>query len=270
VDAAGDGPQAQAPLAGDWFLFGFEDPVCVHLDVQPDAGADGGAYEITGRGCDICSDLYQAAPGEEGYCGAVHGQGAGAKLEFAFTFTYGLPPGGETFTASVQGSRDGTRMAGPLTSMVAGDPYPPSTTLPFGWTRLADIGVVDGAFDRETIPPADLGPFTDGGEREFAFVLQGDAPVGGLVPGRTYFEKLDAYSLVRLTGDLGAYWNPDFHWDAATSTYTAGPVPETLPGFPVKLELQFSPDFLVHEAVVTMADGTTGRLMGVDPWAAQP
>jgi hypothetical protein len=65
-----------------------------------------------------------------------------------------------------------------------------------------------------------------------------------------------------LTGDLGAFWIPDLRWDEATSTLTAGPVPETIPGRPVKLELHVDAvAHAVHDVVATMADGATGTLL---------
>ena len=133
----------------------------------------------------------------------------------------------------------------------------------YGFLRLADIGV-RSARDEPTWPPEDRGPFTPIADFGFAVALQGDVAVGALVPGQKYFESLDTWVPVRFSGDLGAFWDPDLHWDEATRTYTLGPVPETIPGVPVKLELHLdASDVGLRDIVATMADGATGTLVPV-------
>jgi hypothetical protein len=251
-------------------MYGFEDSVGVDLRLD----SQGGSYSVTGRGCDVWSGLFPPTPfssdDSQRACGELGGQGVGPSLEFSFTFPSSIPPGGDvTYASSVQASKDGTRMAGSLTTGMAGRLGGPARR-GYGWIRLADIGIDDGwnGYDPPRGPSADLGPFPVGANIELLLALQGDAPVGALLPGQTYVEKLDAggSTVAWLAGDLGAYWNPDFHWDEATRTYTAGPVPETLPGFPVKLELHLNAsDLGVRDAVVTMADGATGTLLPASP-----
>jgi hypothetical protein len=263
-------PQAPVPpprVAGAWLLYGFEDPMGVDLMLAP----NGSEYDLTGKGCDIWTHLDAAWAPPQGYedpqspCGVLQGQGAGPTLEFAFTFPNTLLYGTVTYGAKVQVSKDGTRMAGDL--LLGSGATAVSAGHGFGWFRRDEIGR-SGPYNEPVYPEADLGPFPLGLNAEFRLALQGDAAVGGLVPGQTYVEKLDAGggAVVWLRGDLGAFWSPDFHWDGATRTYTAGPVPETLPGFPVKLELHLNAsDVGLHDAVVTMADGTTGTLLPVSP-----
>ncbi len=255
---------APAPVAGYWLLYGFEDPVVIHLEVGP----DGRAYDVTGRGCDVdWANLFDPARYDDGFCGALEGQGAGLSLEFSFKFgnTYGQ--GEATYAASPYASKDGTRMAGRFETTFSDEPGEFVRRL--GWLRLADIGVTSASDTEVKAPSADLGPLPDDswtGPSGWAFSLQGDASVGLLVPGQTYYETASSARVYSFTGDLGAFWNPDFHWDEATRTLTAGPVPETVPGMPVKLELHVDAvSTAVLDVVVTLADGATGTLLPVPP-----
>jgi hypothetical protein len=259
--AAGALPGLRAPpvlVAGTWRLYGFEDPVTVRLEVGP----DGRSYDVTGVGC------YNGAVFnvDSGSCGELHGHGAGLELEFAFDFSHSLSGGGH-YAMSAHASQDGTRMAGTITTQIGTD-RTSGPMGPYGWLRLEDIGVTS-ALDQAKPPPADLGPLPNEswhGPTGLALALQGDAPLGSVVPGKTYFEQESAVGVDSFTGALGVFWNPDFHWDEATRTLTAGPVPETIAGMPVKLELHvgaLSTD--VRDVVATTADGATGTFLYVPP-----
>ncbi|HEX4405954.1 MAG TPA: hypothetical protein VH560_14050 [Polyangia bacterium] len=258
LDAGGAPDASLPPVAGYWRLFGFEDPVVVHIELDP----DGSGY-VTGRGCDVdWGPLFEPSLYDDrGYCGDLRGQGAGLSVGFSFDFPKGLLNQTAHYAASVYASKDGTRMAGSITTAF-GDAAPALIGRGFGWFRLEDLGITH-ASDEETFPPVDLGPFPGSERFNFVLALQGDAAVGALVPGQTYVESLDTFS-VWLTGPLGAFWNPDFHWNEATRTFTAGPVPETIPGVPVKIEFHLdASDDGLRDAVVTLADGTTGTLVPV-------
>jgi hypothetical protein len=255
--AVAPGPLPPAPVAGYWFLYGFEDPVAVHLEVGP----DGRSYNVTGMGCDVgWKSLFDSSNDVAGDCGDLNGHGAGLALDFAFYFRHWKT----TYTMHVQASKDGRRMEGTLDSQ-----GPDETGVGreiYGWVRLEDVGV-RSAFDEWKPPSADLGPLPDDSWRDpsgFAFALQGDVPIGRWVPGQKYFLRASSVNVDSFTLDLGAFWNPDFHWDEATRTLTAGPVPETIPGMPVKLELHVEADSkTVHDVVATTGDGTTGTLLQV-------
>jgi hypothetical protein len=250
-------PLPPAPVAGYWQMYGFEDPVAVLLAVGP----DGRDYDVTGRGCnDFWHGLFDAASDDYGDCGELHGHGAGLALDFSFYSRHWKA----TYWLHTQASKDGRRMEG--TVWVQPDGFAPGVGREvYGWFRLEDIGV-RGELDQPKWPPGDMGPFPDTGNFSFSLALQGDAAVGALLPGQTYFERLDTWGPVRFSGDLGAFWNPDLHWDEATRTYTAGPIPETLPGVPVKLEFHLdAADLGVRDVVATTADGATGTLLPVNP-----
>jgi hypothetical protein len=253
-------PPPPPPVAGTWLMYGFEDPISVQLAVVP----DGQGYMLTGRGCEAgWQGLFDPAqdPGT-GCCGPLSGRGAGLVLDFAFDFPNCYGSGPARRGASVHASKDGTRLAGTITVALGGAAVPTAPVGPFGWLKLDDFGV-KGPRDNPAFPDADFGPFPQTGNFSFQLALQGAASVGALAPGQTLYEKLDTWWLVRLTGELGEFWNPDFHWDEAARTYTAGPVPETIPGLPVKLELHVDSSDVVLDAVVTTADGATGTLLPV-------
>ncbi|HVU53140.1 MAG TPA: hypothetical protein VHL80_20795 [Polyangia bacterium] len=252
-------PLAPAPVAGDWLMYGFEDPVAVHLEV----GSDGRSYDVTGTGCaGGWKSLFDPSNDARRDCGEVHGHGAGLALDFSFHFE-----GWKTiYTMHVQASRDGGRMAGTLDSEGPDGTYAGDEL--YGWLRLEDVGIRSSA-DEWTPPRADLGPLPDDswrGPAGFAFALQGEAPLGPWVPGQRYLLRASSVGVDSLTLDLGAFWNPDFHWDEATRTLTAGPVPETVPGRPVRLELHVEADSkTVRDVVATTADGTTATLLRASP-----
>jgi hypothetical protein len=252
-------PLPPAPAAGDWLLYGFEDPVAVHIEVGP----DGRSYDVTGTGC------WNGSRGLLGYdadsCGELHGHGAGLALAFVFVFPRGFLGGGQ-YAASVHVSQDGTRMAGTISTRF-GEMPPAGPMGPFGWLRLGDIGVTS-ALDQGKAPPADLGPLPNAswtGPDGLSLALQGDVPLGALLPGKSYWMQESSVRVYSFTHDLGVFWNPDFHWDEATRTLTAGPVSETIPGMPVKLEFHVDAvSTVVHDVVATLADGTRGTFLPVN------
>ena len=233
----------------------------MHLEVGP----DGRSYDVTGRGCSAgWKGLFDPALDVARQCGDLRGHGAGLVLEFTFY----SPEWSATYAVHAQASKDGSRMESTLIVVQSrydtGGPYPYGQKV-YGFLRLADIRV-RGDLDEATWPPEDRGPFTAIADYSFLVALRGDAAVGALVPGQRYFESLDTWVPVRFSGDLGAFWDPDLHWDEATRTYTAGPVPETIPGMPVKLELHLNAsDVGLRDIVATMADGSQGTLVPVPP-----
>jgi hypothetical protein len=261
--ALAPGPLPPAPVAGYWFMYGFEDPVTVHLEVGP-VGSDGRSFNVTGMGCDVgWRSLFDPSNDVNGDCGELHGHGAGLALDFSFYFRHWKT----TYTMHVQASKDGTRMAGTLDGQSEYDGSVVGREI-YGWLRLEDVGV-RSSLDTWKLPSADLGPLPDDswtGPSGFTFALQGDVQIGRWVPGQQYFVTASSVYVDSFTGDLGPFWNPDFHWDEATRTLTAGPVPETAPGMPVTLELHVEADSkTVHDVVATSADGTTATLLQVPP-----
>jgi hypothetical protein len=260
VDALAGPPTPPPPVAGNWLLYGFEDPVSVHLEVGP----DGSSYDVTGTGC-YAGPMHLLQNAAEA-CGQLHGHGAGLELEFSFDFS-GSPLGPGHYAMSAHASRDGTRMAGTIMTQtrIAGAS---GFMGPYGWLRLEDIGLTSTSAQAKA-PPADLGPlpndtWTD--PSAVALALQGDVPLGPVVPGMRIWEQESSVGVDSFTGVLGIFWNPDFHWDEATRTLTAGPVPETIPSMPVKLELYLDPVSTdVLDAVATLADGTKGTLLPAPP-----
>jgi hypothetical protein len=260
MDAAASVPD----LNGLWLLEGFEDPIAIDLRVT--RAAQG--YQVTGRGCiegpdPLFRDAACPLDGPTFYdaCGDLSGAGAGPDIQFAFDF----PVSGETLAhgADIYAAQDGTRMAGGFFyGTGTGDLSLFDPALP--WVRLAALGY-QKACDSFPTPPTDTGPvdLPALGLSSQPFVLQGGQPVGRLVPGQRY--RMRSVHPGVLSGELGAFWNPDFHWNAATRTLTAGPVPETVPGLPVRLDLSVSDAFHVTAVVATTADGRSGTLLPVAP-----
>jgi hypothetical protein len=255
-------PAPPVPVAGKWLMYGFED----HDTALFEVGPDGRSYEVSGVGCFHGWKSLFEAPIDLTACGDLHGHGAGLDLDVAFHVD---GDGGvakpANYTASLHVSKDGTRMAGTLTIQLEST-APIGPIGPFGWLRLEDIGVT-GPLDQLKDQSADVGPLAAApwsDARGFSVRLRDGAPLGSLVPGKTYHESLSPSVVYSLTGDLGAFWGPDFHWEEATRTLTAGPAPETIPGTPVKLALHLDAvSTTVLDVVATMADGSTGTLVPV-------
>jgi hypothetical protein len=252
-------PLPPAPVAGDWLMYGFEDPVAVHLEVGP----DGRSYDVTGTGC------FNGVPGLLGgdvdACGSLQGHGSGRALTFTFTYPRGYTGGGGSYTASVHASQDGTRMAGTIATHFGEGPMS-GPMGPFGWLRIEDLRVSPTP-EQWNPPAADLGPLPNESwydPSSILLALSGPASLGSLRPLERYYEQESAVQVDSFTGALGIFWNPDFHWDEATRTLTAGPVPETIPGLPVQLELHIdATSTAVRDAVATLADGSKGTLVPV-------
>jgi hypothetical protein len=251
-----------AAESGIWRLFGFEDPITVVFELP--AATSTAAFAISGRGCD--AGYFGLAPGpttidEGGPCDAVVGTGSGSHLQFGIRFG-----SGPSFSADVYVSKDRTRMAGAF--LDGGQVFNEA----LGWYRLEPyIDPTIALSGGVRLPRQDLGPFAFGMPawdttiNGHAFALQGDAAVGAIVPGRTYSPAAHCFGYCYLKGELGAFWDPDFHWDASTRNLTLGPAPETIPGMPVKLRFQYDIDErTVIEVGLTAPDGTTGIMLPVN------
>ena len=254
------------PVDGLWFMYGFEDPLSIDLAV----GSGATPLPLRGTGCysgpQHLIEALDGKPLDFGESGPLAGVASGASLSFDVAF----PKAGTTYAAKVFASRDGTRMAGEFLIGKTGtalDSFSPV----LGWIRLEALGYWrDGGAYQNGVPvAADLGPLgniewgTSPGFLNGEFTLQGNAPIGRLQPGVSYRASGRCAVVCFVVGELGTFWSPDFHWDAATSTLIAGPAPETIPGLPVELRLRYGDDLVLRDAVVRTADGATGTLVPV-------
>jgi hypothetical protein len=259
--ASGDGTAGvmatgAAGARGIWQLFGWEDPIAVELDVR--SAPSESVYTITGRGCDAGYEALVDASAciELCNCDSVSGQGQGTTIDFSIHFDD--PP--RSYVVRAHRSKDGTRMAGAFYL----DGAPPSLiNATIGWSRVElDGGRASQSLGLTGVPDIVVEAWSNI-LKAHAFRLQGDVAVGAIVPGRAY--SLRGYRAFEVTSALGVFSGPDWRWDAAAHTLTAGPVPETIPGMPVALRLRLSDDAqTVLEVRVTGPDSTQGTLLPVD------
>jgi hypothetical protein len=236
---AGSPSVLEAPLevSGRWAQFGSNDPIAAEL-VQTNG-------VLTGNGC--IGGLPTATDSANHYCGPIHGQLQGARV--AFEYASVTVEGADLWLSS-----DGRRMAG--RHLFEGGWFGPVS-----WLRI-------GATDSHLPHP----PEHEAAERALSSragawsltQLEGPAP---LFLGRTdsgielYIESRSRGGFV--LGTLGAFWHGEMRWSEADQTLEVGPVPETVPGRPLRLELKFV-DSALQSVEATLPTGELQR------FSAQP
>jgi hypothetical protein len=253
----GSPPPVDVDVDGVWLLYGWEDPVAVRITLRARTGQAG--FDVIGRGCfdgpaGLLGDPSCEAPHPDS-CGPVSGSAEGSALQFAIHFE----ASNFVYAADVHASADGTRMAGAFLTGKASNPSLVSRAL--GWVRLDQVG---GSCRQWMFPPADFAPVdwrALGPIRPF--VLQGTDALGWLEPGQPYSLRTSKSGIVSITGDLGVFWNPDFHWDDNERWLTAGPVPATVPGMPILLRLHFDEHLDLNQIVAVTPDGARDTLLPV-------
>jgi hypothetical protein len=202
-------------VAGRWAQFGTDDAVAAEL-VQSNG-------ILTGNGCVTGLPTPTRNPAEL-YCGPVNGQIAGARVSFAYDATIASEG------ADLWVSNDGQRMAGRHA-------FNGAWFAPVSWLRIA-----------ATDPHLPQSPELEAVEsalssRNGVWVLTQLAGPAPLFLGRTdlgVFLNIQTRSLGSFVlGTLGAFWHGEMRWSDADGTLDVGPVPETVPGIPVKLRLRF-------------------------------
>ena len=242
--------QTHALVSSDWMMQGFEDPVAISL----------------GRhiGCFTWLPVYG---GSEDDCGTLRSLGGeGRRMTFAMTFN-GFGSGLVTYAADVYQSQDGTRMAGRFISFSArtGDvPLPPADTWPLGyaWFPLINSNQSGG---KQLLPFSRRLDELPVPERAVALRLDETEPSGGELERQKdyWFALRDTGRGISLVGDLGAYFDTEISWDAATQTLLAGPVAETFPGYPIALAISYV-DGRVQGALAGTASGGRYHLLRVE------
>jgi hypothetical protein len=232
---AGSPGVSEAPLevSGRWAQFGTDDAVAAEL-VQ----ANG---ILTGNGC--IAGLPTSTDSSEHYCGALKGQLQGPRVSFG----YSVPLASEG--ADLWLSSDGQRMAGRHL-------FDGAWFAPVSWLR---IGVDDRHLPH---PPEHEGAARALSSRAGSWSLtqlEGPEPVflGPADLGVVLRIRSDASGGFVL-GTLGAFWHGEMRWSEPDGTLQVGPVPETVPGLPIRLELQFV-DSALQSVEATLSGGELQR-----------
>ena len=224
-----DIPPSIAPsIAGRWGLLQTDtESAAVNLSQQGDI--------LTGLGCGAglpdMGDVWDRFLASE--CGPImNGRIDGRRVTFEFYFAFS---GGWSYATDAWVSQDGTRMAGRLSttpSFDGGAAYD-WQTFPTAWGR---IGPQDAWFERRAWPTD-----TDvewHGAPGYDLTLRERADAGEFTSNHVYRVWRVGDGLV---GDLGSFMRNEIKFlsgpGGETNQIVAGPVPETAPNLPVRLEL---------------------------------
>jgi hypothetical protein len=219
------GTDQPAGVSGRWAMFAFEDGVTVELHEVDGA--------IDGRGC--CGGLDDQSV-ELGCCGTVHGQIMGRQASFGFSFGSGSSDLYD-YSTEVFVSADRKRMAGTFRR----------SGWPVAWVPI-------GAFEtRISETNYALKEILAARAATYHLALANDPAPGGDFSAQQGYHL--SIGIDTLFGELGSFWGGEIAWHAADQTMTVGPVPETKPGLPVALKMQFA-DLTLTSVEATMASGT--------------
>jgi hypothetical protein len=213
-------------------MFEWEDPVAVDLREKD------GVVEGTG-----CCGGFQNPNFPPYCCGPVNGQVADRRASFGFSFNFA----GEEYdyATDVFVSADGERMAGTFSR----------SGTPVAWLRIASN---EPSLRYLSAPLPALGEHAG----SYGLVLTDDpAPGGDFVGQRVYQMSINERFVY---GELGPFWSEEMSWRADAQTLAAGPVPETAPGLPVALSIQFDGSTVVS-VEATMASGIRYHFQA-SPW----
>jgi hypothetical protein len=204
-----------------------------------------------------CFTGLPAYNGPEDNCGALRSLGnANDQRHFTFAMTFHEPPL-VTYAADVYLSEDGQRMAGTFLSFQprTGDvPLPPVETwrLGYAWLPLTGPGLYV-PFSVKDVPLPERSAKLN--------LVEDELGLGELSFDKSYwFAFRDTGRGVAIVGDLGAFFDTELRWDEVSQTLSAGPVAETVPGYPVALEVTYVAGG-VSTALATTAAGGKYRLV---------
>jgi hypothetical protein len=228
--AAGASEPVEPPadISGRWAMFHFEDPVGVQLFEAPDG-------KLTGRGCAAGTPGAASANASElQLCGDIVGKVTGQTASFGFV----PEPSPAHYMSRVTISRDGQRMSGLFST--GGE-----SSTRMGWLRVPDdaLGLAR--------PPAALTQPLEGAYR-LSLVTdesEGDEFVAG--PAYDFVFRREG-----LYGALGDFWHSEMSSPADGSPLLVGPVPETEPGLPTSLALDYDESGVVRVEAHTSSGGS--------------
>jgi hypothetical protein len=232
---AGSPNAVEAPIevSGRWAQFGTDDAVAAEL-VQTNG-------MLTGNGCVL--GLPTSADSADHYCGPIKGQLQGARVSFGYN-TSVASEGADLWLSS-----DGQRMAG--RHLFGGASF-----APVSWLR---IGAADSHLPHPPEHEAAARALSSRTGSWSLTQLEGPAP---LFLGST---ELGVVLRIRsratggfVLGTLGAFWHGEMSWNEADGTLQVGPVPETVPGLPLRLELKFA-DSALQSVEATLPTGELQR-----------
>jgi hypothetical protein len=255
-NGVGGGVMAQAGRGGaapqlpsmhsDWMMEGFEDPVAISF----------------GRHIGCFTGLPPIGDPEDD-CGTLRPLGNGNdERHFSFAMTFDNTGPHVTYAADVYISEDGERMAGSFVSFEnrTGDVPLPAAELwrpGHAWFPLTRPSPGGGPwyvpFTVKDLPVP---------ERYAKLaVVEDELGLAELSPDQTYwFELRDTGRGLAMVGQLGAFFDTELRWDEVSQTLSAGPVAETVPTYPVALDVSYVGG-KVSEARATTAAGGKYRLI---------
>ncbi len=209
IDVPASTPPAIS-IAGRWAIVGFDDPVGVQLSQTGSV--------LTGQGCASGAPPLVDEVFIRDYCGDIIG-GAIQGRQVAFSFVFkAFGDRGIRYATRATVSTDGTRMAGDFDALGG------SIGRPVAWVRL-------GPDDRWIpTPPDNLPP------AQFSFRwTESIVDKGELDRSRSYKVNIGGRSTI--WGDFGSFASTEVSGTSKAMAFVAGPVPETDPRLPTRLEL---------------------------------
>jgi hypothetical protein len=220
-------------VSGRWAQFGTDDAVAAEL-VQTNG-------MLTGNGCIL--GLPTSTDSADHYCGPITGQLQGARVAFGYD-AFIASEGADLWLSS-----DGQRMAG--RHLFNGAWY-----APVSWLR---IGAADSHLPHPPEHEAAARALSSRTGGWSLSQLEGPTPLF-LEPtdlGVVLYVRSNALGGFVL-GTLGAFWHGEMLWSETDSTLQVGPVPETVPGLPLRLELKFV-DSALQSVEATLPTGELQR-----------
>ncbi|MES1185944.1 MAG: hypothetical protein ABUL60_19175 [Myxococcales bacterium] len=225
--------EAPIEVSGRWAQFGTDDAVAAEL-VQTNG-------MLTGNGCVL--GLPTSADSADHYCGPIKGQLQGARVSFGYSASV-ASEGADLWLSS-----DGQRMAGRHL-------FDGAWFAPVSWLR---IGAADSHLPHPPEHEAAARALSSRTGRWSLTQLEGPAPLflGSAELGVELHIQSDAAGGFVL-GTLGAFWHGEMSWSEPDGTLQVGPVPETVPGLPLRLELRFV-DSALQSVDATLPTGELQR-----------